>query len=144
MKLVVLDTNVIVSAGISPEGPPASLVLDWVLRSQIVVATCPWIVEEYRTVARRPKFRAYGFPPSWLETLLDVTLQLPDPAPWPYSLPDPKDAPFLALAHAAGAWLVTGNLKHFPGKSRSGVTVVSPAEYLAHLVGGGKGPQPAR
>jgi uncharacterized protein len=144
MRLVVLDTNVIISAGLSPDGPPASLVLDWVLRAQLAVATSPWIVEEYRTVARRGKFSAYGFPPSWLEPLIDVTVHFPDPAPWPYSLPDPKDAPFLALAHATGAWLVTGNLKHFPEKSRKGVTVISPADYLAHLLVGGKEPRSAR
>ena len=134
MKLVVLDTNVIISAGVSPDGPPAKLVMDWVLRARLAVATCPWIVEEYRTVVRRRKFAAYGFPPSWLEPLIDITLHLPDPAPWPYSIPDPKDAPFLALAHATGAWLVTGNLKHFPEKARAGVTVLSPADYLAHLL----------
>ena len=144
MRLAVLDTNVIVSAGINPDGPPASLLLDWVFRAQLAVATCPWIVEEYRTVVRRSKFRAYGFPPSWLEPLIDITLHLPDPALWPHSLPDPKDAPFLALAHATGAWLVTGNVKHFPEKARAGVTVVSPAEYLAHLLAGGKDPTAVR
>ncbi len=144
MRLAVLDTNVIVSAGINPDGPPASLLLDWVFRAQLAVATCPWIVEEYQTVVRRSKFRAYGFPPSWLEPLIDITFHLPDPAPWPYSLPDPKDAPFLALAHATGAWLVTGNVKHFPEKARAGVTVVSPAVYLTHLLAGGKDPTAVR
>lgn len=144
MKLIVLDTNAIVSAGVSPDGPLARLVLDWVLRAQVAVVTCPWIVEEYRTVARRSKFTAYGFPTSWLEPLIDATLHLSDPAPWPYSLPDPKDAVFLALAQTSGAWMVTGNLKHFPEKACRGATVISPANYLAHLLAGGKGPQPAR
>jgi hypothetical protein len=67
-------------------------------------------------------------------------MRLPDPAPWPLALPEPKDAPFLALAHAAGAWLVTGNLKHFPKSARIGVTVLSPADYLAHLTGEGSLP----
>jgi predicted nucleic acid-binding protein len=144
MKLAVLDTNVIVAGGINPDGPPAKLVLDWVLRGQLAVVTGPWIVEEYRTVVRRGKFAAYGFPPLWLEPLIDATLHLPDPEPWPYSLPDPKDAVFLALASFSGAWLVTGNLKHFPEKSRRGVTVLSPAAYLAQLITGGKEPQSAR
>jgi uncharacterized protein len=144
MKLVILDTNVVVAAGINPDGAPAKLVSEWVLRSQVGVVSCPYVVQEYRTVVRRRKFSAYGFPPSWLEPLIDATLQLPDPEPWPYSLPDPKDAPFLALAHTAGAWLVTGNMKHFPEKSRRGVTVLSPADYLVHLLAGGKEPQSAR
>lgn len=36
---------------------------------------------------------------------------------------------------AAGAWLVTGNMRHFPAKLRSMVKVISPADYLAHLRG---------
>jgi putative PIN family toxin of toxin-antitoxin system len=136
MRLAVLDTNVIVSAGINPEGPPAGLMMDWVLEGLVQVVTCPWIVDEYREVVRRTKFFRYAFPPLWLEFLIDESLRLPDPGAWPYSGPDPKDLPFLALAHAAGAWLVTGNLKHFPEPIRNGVTALSPADYLAHLMGG--------
>jgi putative PIN family toxin of toxin-antitoxin system len=133
MKLVVLDTNVVVSAGITPGGAAAMLLSDWVLKGQIQVITSPWIVEEYQEVAQRPKFRRYGFPPLWLDFLIESSLHLPEPEPWPYQGPDPKDLPFLALAHASGAWLVTGNLKHFPAPLRHGVTVLSPAKYLTHL-----------
>ncbi len=133
MRLAVLDTNVIVSAGIKPGGAPATLIMDWVLEGQIQVVTSPWVVGEYREVVRRAKFRRYGFPPSWLEFLIEESLRLPDPAPWAKRGPDPKDMPFLALAHVAGAWLVTGNLKHFPTTVSNGVTVISPAEYLGRL-----------
>lgn len=135
MRLAVLDTNVIVAAGIKPDGAPATLVMDWVLEGQVQLVTCPWIIDEYRLVARREKFSAYGFPPQWLEFLIEESLHLADPEPWPHVLPDLKDAPFLVLAHVAGAWLVTGNLKHFPEKARRGVMVLSPAEYLARLSG---------
>jgi putative PIN family toxin of toxin-antitoxin system len=133
MRLVVLDTNVIVSAGIRVGTPPATLVMDWVLEGQVQVVTCPSIVAEYREVARQPKFRSYGFSPFWLEFLIEESLHLPEPQPWPHPAPDPGDMPFLALAHAAGAWLITGNLKHFPASIRHGVTVFSPAAYLARL-----------
>ena len=135
MRLVVLDTNIIVSAGIKREGAPASIVMDWVLDGQLQVVTCPMIVDEYREVVRRARFLRYRFPPLWLEFLVAESLLLPDPADWAHPLPDPKDAPFLALAHEAGAWLVTGNLHHFPKEARSGVTVLSPADYLARLRG---------
>ena len=135
MRLVVLDTNVIVSAGISPVGPPAKIVADLVLRGMIHAVTSPRVVAEYREVVRRAKFHRYGLPPLWLEYLIEESMRLPDFGSWLYMCPDPKDAPFIALAHAAGAWLVTGNLKHFPEEIRNGVTVVSPAYYLAHLVG---------
>ncbi len=133
MRLAVLDTNVIVSAGIKPGSAPATLVMDWVLEGRLQIVTSPWIVAEYREVVRRPKFQPYGFPPQWLEFLIDESLQLPDPAASMERGPDAKDFPFLALARLAGAWLVTGNLRHFPESFRQGVKVISPAEYLAHL-----------
>lgn len=133
MRLAVLDTNVLVSAGINTGGAPAKLVMDWVLEGRLQLATSAWIAQEYRVVVRRDKFRRYGFPPWWLETLIDESLYFPHPDPWPHPIPDPKDAPFLALAHATCAWLVTGNLRHFPDFARARVTVISPADYLAHL-----------
>ena len=66
MRLIVLDTNVLVSAGIKPGSAPAGLVMDWVLEGQAQAVISPWIVEEYRDVFRRAKFRRYGFPPLWL------------------------------------------------------------------------------
>lgn len=140
MRLAVLDTNVIVSAGINPDGAPMTLLEDWALMRRIGIITCPSILDEYYDVVQRHKFAAYDFPPLWLEPLIETSLQLPDPAPWPHSIPDPNDAPLLALAHSTGAWLITGNLKHFPDKSRGGVTVLSPAEYLAHLDHGSREP----
>ena len=133
MRLAVFDTNIIVSAGITPGGIPAHLIYDWVLQNKVNLLVCPAILAEYREVARRPKFRAYRFPPFWLEFLVERTLRLPNPRAWPFELPDPEDAIFLGLAHVAGAWLVTGNLKHYPETVREGVVVVSPADYLGRL-----------
>lgn len=134
MRLVVLDTNVIVSAGTKPDGAPAKLVMDWVLEGQVQLVTSPRIIQEYRAVIERPKFHRFGFPPLWLEFLIEESMRLPDSAKWPHRGPDPKDLPFLALANDAGAWLVTGNPRHFPAEIREGVTVLSPTDYLAHLV----------
>jgi len=137
MRVVVLDTNVIVSAGIRRTGAPAKLISDWALKHQIQIICCPSVLAEYRGVVRREKFRRYYFPPEWLETLIEKSLQLLEPEPWPIECPDPKDAPFLALAKTSGAWLVTGNQKHFPESVRGGVQVVSPADYLNLLIGQG-------
>ena len=138
MRLIVLDTNVVVSAGIKPGGVPAKLLFEWVLDGRVQVVTCPWVASEYRAVTQRAKFRRYKFPPQWLDFLIEESLRLPDPGVWPLPGPDPKDEPMLALAHTAGAWLVTGNLKHLPEAIRAGVTVVSPAAYLALLEGRGE------
>ena len=107
--------------------------MDWVLEGLVVAVTSAGIVAEYREVMMRPKFSRYDFPPLWLEFLIEESLRLPEPKAWAHKLPDPKDAPFLALAHAAGAVLVTGNLKHFPPAAGKGVAVLSPAEYLVQL-----------
>jgi uncharacterized protein len=133
MRLAILDTNVVVSAGLKQGSVPYRLVMDWVLDGQVQLVTCPAIASEYREVLDRPKFSRHGFPPRWLDFLIAGSLQLPDPPPWTYSLPDPEDAPFLSLAYATGAWLVSGNLKHFPKSACRGVTVLSPGAYLAHL-----------
>ncbi|MDR1808389.1 MAG: hypothetical protein LBR33_10830, partial [Propionibacteriaceae bacterium] len=45
------------------------------------------------------------------------------------ALPDEDDRPFVEVAEAANAALVTGNLKHFPGIGRA----VSVAAYLDAL-----------
>ena len=133
MRLAVLDTNVIVSAGLKLDSVPYRLVMDWVLAGQVQAVTCAAVIREYREVLWRPKFTRHGFPPDWIEGLIEMSLKLSDPAPWPLELPDAADSVFLALAHSAGAWLVTGNLKHFPKSARRGVTVISPADYLAGL-----------
>jgi putative PIN family toxin of toxin-antitoxin system len=133
MRLAVLDTNVIVSAGLKLDSVPYRVVMGCVLAGQVQAVICDAILREYREVLWRPKFTRHGFPPNWIEDLIALSLQLPDPAPWPHRLPDPSDAVFLALAKSAGAWLVTGNLKHYPEKGRGGVTVISPGEYLEKL-----------
>jgi putative PIN family toxin of toxin-antitoxin system len=134
VRLAVFDTNVIVSAGIQPGGAPAQLIMDWVFEGLVQAVTSPYIVKEYRLVVRRPKFARYGFPPQWLEFLIEESLQLPDTtAHWVPNAPDAADLPFLGLAHISGAWLITGNTKHFSLEICRDVTVVTPAAYLQHL-----------
>jgi uncharacterized protein len=133
MRLAALDTNIVVSAGIVRQGASAKIVMDWVLERSVQTVICPAVASEYLAAMKREKFSRYGFPPFWLGRLIDLSLWLADPAPWPLKLPDPDDEPFLALAHASGAVLVTGNVKHFPKSVRGDVEVFSPADYLARL-----------
>jgi uncharacterized protein len=133
MRLVVLDTNVIVSAGIKPQGFPARIVQAAIQQAKIQTVVSPAIVAEYRRVSQYSKFAQYGFPPLWLEFLIEESLKVPDAAPWPHRLPDPEDACFLSLAPTTGAWLITSNLKHYPVELREDVVVCSPADYVAKL-----------
>ena len=59
MRLVVLDTNVVVSAGLKPGSPPARIILDWVLDGRLQTVASPWVIAEYREVTRRIKFQRH-------------------------------------------------------------------------------------
>lgn len=48
-------------------------------------------------------------------------------------LPDPDDAPFLECAWAAGAPLVTGNIRHFPKSIAKTALVLTPAQFVDSL-----------
>lgn len=133
MTLLVLDANVIVSGVLTPHGPCASL-LAAILNDSAGLVLDARIFDEYREVLARPKFRlSPGAVKSLLQGLQDLSEWIL-PAPLPADLlPDPDDLPFLELALAAKAILVTGNLRHFPEQARRGVTVLDPAAALARV-----------
>ena len=128
--IVVLDTNVLVSGLLSPFGPPAQ-VLDLILAGEAQLAYDDRILAEYRAVLARPHF---GFDSSALADLLDYLAAAGEPVvarPLPASLPDAGDLPFLEVATAASAVLITGNRRHFPAQACGALAVVTPAELLA-------------
>ena len=127
---VVLDTNIIVSAGIQLAGPSASI-LELVLDGELLLFSCPTVIEEYLEVLNRPRFKKHLFPPVWLPSLLVCgTMRSEDPAAWPHPGPDADDLVFLALAKQEGAVLITGNVKDYPLGIRAGVVVKTPREFL--------------
>lgn len=128
-RAAVLDTNILVSAGLKPESAVGALVERALLRD-MPIHVCPSLFSEYQAVMARPKFRKAGFPPSWLPRLLRVAFHEAEPDPWLHEGPDPDDLVFLALAKATGAVLVTGNSADFPSGIREGVLVLTPADYL--------------
>lgn len=129
---VVLDTNVLVAALGHPLGPCGRL-LDLVLDGVVDVCVDGRLVHECAEVLRRPKFRLSA---ADVDIALDFFRQnaIPTVAP-PLSaaLPDADDLPFLEVAAAASAMLVTGNRRHFPKDAVGSITVVSPAECLELL-----------
>lgn len=126
---VVLDTNVLVSGLLTPHGRCAQ-VLDLVIDGLLEPCVDDRIVSEYCDVLGRPELRIDVTDRSAVLEAIR-TIAVPVAAfPLPARSPDPDDLPFLEVAHAAGAVLVTGNLKHFPDDVRLGVVVVSPAEFL--------------
>jgi putative PIN family toxin of toxin-antitoxin system len=132
--LAVVDTNVWVSAHLTPNGTPAKL-LSAFAEGLLVPVYTPEIEVEYRAVLYRPKFAIGREELDAFMALLAETGRLIDPVKLDASgLPDPDDAPFIAAARTAACPIVTGNARHFPPES--GAEAISPAVCLARLFTG--------
>lgn len=111
---VVLDTNVIVSAMLSPNGTPGAI-LRGVLDGQLRLLVDNRVVFEYSDVLRRPKFR---LEPHDVQAFLDFVeheAEYVTAPPTDAQFDDPDDRPFYEVAVNGGAgYLVTGNTRHFP------------------------------
>ena len=118
MICAVIDTNVLVSALLSENPESATVqVLRKILKGEIVPLFSRDIMSEYSNVLNRSKF---GFDPETVDILLTAISEKGieiDPKPTGATLPDMFDLPFYEVAvekRDKGAYLVTGNLKHFP------------------------------
>ena len=118
MICAVIDTNVLVSALLSENPESATVqVLRKILKGEIVPLFSRDIMSEYSSVLRRSKF---GFDPETVDILLTAISEKGieiDPNPTGATLPDMFDLPFYEVAvekRDESAYLVTGNLKHFP------------------------------
>ena len=123
--LVVIDTNILVSALWSKNGAPARAV-GLVLSGQITPCYDHRIMLEYHQVLQRPKFR---FRPAEINALLDWFKQSGRsvvPASLDITFVDEADRKFYEVAKYCGVVLITGNLKHFPSDD----AVMSVSDFL--------------
>lgn len=126
----VIDTNVLISALLSSKDDTATVqVLSKVITGEIIPVYSNVITKEYREVLSRKKF---GFSGDLIEYLMSAVEKygiLIDPSPSGITLPDIKDVPFYEVVlekHDDNAYLVTGNIKHFPKEP----FIVTPREFL--------------
>ena len=125
---IVLDTNVLVSSLLNPDGLPA-LVLNLLLNGRITILYDNRILGEYLEVLSRGKFE---FRREWIDPLIDFIRQdgefvTAEPTSVPFN--DPGDRKFYeVLISGNGDLLVSGNLKHFPEDKR----IVSPGVFLSN------------
>lgn len=125
----VVDTNVWVSAFLTPGGAPAEL-LTALFDGRLLPLFSTAIEAEYRAVLARPKFDIERQVLALFFEQLHAVGQREDAVPpLDVAVPDPGDAPFAALARYAGCPVITGNAKHFP--ARLGVSVMTPREWVA-------------
>jgi putative PIN family toxin of toxin-antitoxin system len=129
MIRVVLDTNIIVSALLQPLGPPAEVLL-LALGTSLQMCISGDIFAEYEEVIRRPRFR---LPEETLATAMETIRAKAlwvRPVQTVQVCSDPDDNIFLECAQAArAAYLVTGNLRHFP-PAWQGTEVVTPRQIM--------------
>lgn len=125
----VIDTNVLVSAFLKSNSVP-HIVVDYVFAGDIVPLYNEEILAEYKDVLNRPKFH---FPKEAVELTVNKIKEIGihfDSIAVNENLPDPKDVVFYAVTMNArnekDAYLVTGNIKHFPEKP----FVVTPRQML--------------
>lgn len=126
----VIDTNVLVSALLSSKEDAATVqIIGKVIIGEIVPVYSNLITKEYREVLSRKKFGFSGDVINYLLSAIEKYGILIDPAPSGVILPDMKDLPFYEVIlekHNDEAYLVTGNIKHFPKEP----FIVTPRELL--------------
>ncbi len=134
---LVIDTNVVVSAAIRPEGLQRTVVL--------LAMTKParWyvseaIVAEYALVLARPELKIRRGLRQQLLQLIKNRAHVVVPSRLAQITSDPADNIFVECADAARAdYLVTGNQRHFP-KFWKNTKIISSSEFLSviapHLI----------
>ena len=129
----VIDTNVIVSAALTPDGHP-DLVVRLALASGFQLVASNQILLEYTEVLTRPAFRLPLNAVRELISALRARALVVAPDEIAKGIcSDPDDTFVLGTAVAGKAdYIITGNVKHFPS-SHKGVAVITPRAFLVRV-----------
>lgn len=114
--LIVLDTNIIVSALKTPDGK-AYMLLEQVLEEKYKVCISSDIMAEYTNVLNRDKLALDKYLVDYLLSWLVINGLWIEPLPSnndTVPMKDESDRKFFDLAKCLQAKLVTGNFKHYP------------------------------
>jgi len=135
---VVIDTNVVVSAALKPEGLQRTVVLLAMTKPAHWYVSDP-IVSEYAAVLARPELKIRKPLRQLLRQLIKNHARVVTPSRLGQVTSDPADNIFIECADRARAdYLVTGNQRHFP-KFWKNTKIISSSEFLSviapHLIG---------
>ena len=132
MLLVVLDTNVIVSALIKDSGNP-SKIFDLVINNQIRLAYDNRIIGEYEEVLSRQELHISQSKASAVIRYIELTGHYVDAESVSADgFPDQNDMPFVEVFITSKSLaLVTGNFRHFKPLIDKGLLVMTPAEFVS-------------
>ena len=134
---LVVDTNIVVSAALKPDGLQRTVLLLAITKpARLYVSNA--ILTEYQTVLSRPEFQIRKGLRQQLLDLLKKRAYFINPVRRIQVANDPEDNKFIECADAARAdYLVTGNVRHFP-KFWKNTKIVTSREFLnlaaPHLV----------
>jgi putative PIN family toxin of toxin-antitoxin system len=111
---LVIDTNVLVSAALNPDGLERTTILIAITKPARLYVS-PTILEEYAGVLARPHLKIRKGLRLQLLQLTKNSSHIVIPSHRLDVTSDPDDNVFLECADKAGAdYLITGNQKHFP------------------------------
>lgn len=111
---LLLDTNIVVSAALKPEGLQRTVLLLALTKPARLYLSAP-IFQEYEIVLARPEFGIRKGLRRQLLRLIETKAYRVNPARRLQVASDPGDDMFVECADAAGAdYLITGNIRHFP------------------------------
>jgi putative PIN family toxin of toxin-antitoxin system len=130
MIKAVLDTNIIISALLTPNGSPAK-VFDHVLNGNVTICFDSNIIAEYKEVLGRSKFKFNQNLVSQVLLFIQESGLSVIPIPVNVDFIDDDDKIFYEVAVHVDGHLVTGNTKHFPKVP----LVVNAAQFLKIIEG---------
>ena len=126
---LVLDTNLLVSAVLKPEGLPRTVLL-LALTKPARLYVSDVILSEYRDVLSRPELHIRKVLRRQFLQIVENRARRISPSRLPLVTSDPDDNIFLECTDAARAdYLVTGNPRHFP-KFWKKTKVITAREFL--------------
>lgn len=133
MIRAVVDTNVLISGLLSPNGNEA-LILLAVHQGLLQACLSEAIFGEYERVLARPKFSFEPVQIAALLAMLRANGELFQPEGSQTTSPDPDDTKFLHCAEEAAAeFIVTGNKRDFPDAPYGMIQVVNASELLDRI-----------
>ena len=132
MPRVVLDSNVFVSALLSPEGGPAQILEQWA-DGDFDLVVSPLLLAELEKVLSRPKFHTSidkVHVEALLTGLVEDAVLVDDPPPQPGLTSDPGDDYLVALAQKADAHCIVSGDVHLTQLADLNPSVLTPREFL--------------